>query len=329
MQNSSHSRMYDIIVRPMEEADLVGADRIMRIAFGTFIGLPDPMKFMGDADYVKTRFRADPSAALIAEIDDRIVGSNFALDWGSVGIFGPLTIEPEFWNKGVAIRLLEETMKIFERWGTKHMGLFTFAQSTKHVHLYQKFGFWPRYLTVVMSKQIDKKSEQSHDAVSTYYSTLTTDEKNAAIEDCAKLTDEIFGGLDLRKEISSVDRQGLGETILLRDPQDHKKLRGIAICHSGPNTEAGSGNCYVKFAAAMAPTNSSAVHFDKLLDACEQYAYSRNASRIVGGINTGRHKAYTRMLERGFRADMHGVAMHKPNDPAYNLPDVYLIDDWR
>lgn len=32
----------------------------MRLAFGTFLGLPDPVKFMGDASYVDTRYRVDP-----------------------------------------------------------------------------------------------------------------------------------------------------------------------------------------------------------------------------------------------------------------------------
>ena len=40
----------DIIVRRMQESDLQEADRIMRLAFGTFLGLPDPRSFAGDAD---------------------------------------------------------------------------------------------------------------------------------------------------------------------------------------------------------------------------------------------------------------------------------------
>jgi hypothetical protein len=35
------------------------------------------------------------------------------------------------------------------------------------------------------------------------------------------------------------------------------------------------------------------------------------------------------MLARGFRTDFQGVAMHKPNEPGYNKPGIYLIDDWR
>ena len=43
-------------------------------------------------------------------------------------------------------------MECLAGWGIRHAGLFTFAHSPKHVHLYQKFGFWPRFLTAIMSK---------------------------------------------------------------------------------------------------------------------------------------------------------------------------------
>jgi len=58
-----------VSIRPLEERDLPAADRLCRLAFGTFLGLPDPMTFMGDADFVATRWRADPSGALAAQID--------------------------------------------------------------------------------------------------------------------------------------------------------------------------------------------------------------------------------------------------------------------
>lgn len=133
----------EIDIRQMTESDLHEADTIMKLAFGTVIGLPESVSFIGDADIVHTRYHADPSAALVAVIDDKIVGSNFLLDWGSVGVFGPLSVHPKLWDKGVARKLLRETMNIFSKWNIKHAGLFTFAQSAKHVRLYQKFGFWP------------------------------------------------------------------------------------------------------------------------------------------------------------------------------------------
>ncbi|MEG3848405.1 hypothetical protein QT971_13290 [Microcoleus sp. herbarium19] len=49
---------------------------------------------------------------------------------------------------------------------------------------------------------------------------------------------------------------------------------------------------------------------------------------LVAGVNTGRDAAYTRMVDRGFRTEITGVLMHKPNDAAYNLSDVFVLDDW-
>lgn len=319
-------------ISAMNENDLDDADKIMRLAFGTFLGLPEPIRFLGDADYVRTRYKADPSAALVALTDDnRVVGSNFAVDWGSVGIFGPLTVHPNYWDKGVARELLVETMKIFQRWGSKHLGLFTFAQSSKHVHLYQKFDFWPRYLTAVMSRKIaEKRPEEPLSGrridLGTY-STVSPAEKSNIASECKNLTDSIYEGLDLRKEIGAVDQQKIGDTILLHDDKT-EELIGFAVCHNGAGSEAGSEICYIKFGAVRQGDNSAHL-FNELLDAAEHYARSQNISRIVAGVNMARHGAYKMMIERGFRTDLQGVAMHRPNEPGYNRHDIYLIDDWR
>jgi GNAT superfamily N-acetyltransferase len=306
----------DITVRPLQESDLDSADHIMRLAFGTFIGLPEPAQFMGDADYVRTRWRANPSAAFAAEAEGRLVGSNFATNWGSVGFFGPLTIHPEFWDRGVGKRLMEPIVDLFTQWGTTHAGLFTFPHSQKHVGLYQKFGFWPRFLTALMSKPVEKKNSDAE------WSTFSeARDREAIISACHVLTDTIYQGLDLRNEIEAVANQYLGDTVLLWRAD---RLAGMAVCHHGPGTEAGSGTCYVKFGAASTESD-----FTHLLDACEQMAAGRNLSRLFAGVNTARHEAYRQMLARGFRTDIQGVVMSRPNEEGYNRPGVYLIDDWR
>lgn len=144
----------EIRIRPLEERDLAEADRIIRLAFGTFLGLPDPMKTFGDSDFAYTRFRAAPDSALAAEADGKLVGSNFLARWGSFGFFGPLSVEPRLWEQKVAQRLLEPTVELFKKWGCRHTGLFTFSHSAKHAALYQKFDFWSRFLTPVMSKPV-------------------------------------------------------------------------------------------------------------------------------------------------------------------------------
>ncbi len=137
-------------ISPLRESELGEAIRIVRLAFGTFLGLPDPMQFMGDRDLMTPRWRARNTRVLAAHIDGRLVGSNVITRWGSFGFFGPLTVLPEFWDHGVAQRLMEGTVKVLDRWKLRRSGLFTFAQSAKHVGLYNKFGFWPGYLTALM-----------------------------------------------------------------------------------------------------------------------------------------------------------------------------------
>ncbi len=110
----------DVSTRPLGESDLPEADRIMRLALGTFLGLPDPWGFLGDAAYVRTRWLADPATAFAAYVNDELVGSNFVSNWGRVGFFGPLTIRPNLWNRGIGTRLVEPIMERFAEWGIKH-----------------------------------------------------------------------------------------------------------------------------------------------------------------------------------------------------------------
>ena len=312
----------DISVRPLQESDLPTADHIMRLAFGTFLGLPEPASFMGDASYVRTRWHADPTAAFGAEVGGELVGSNFATNWGSVGFFGPLTIRPDLWDRGVGKRLMEPIMNCFARWGTKHTGLFTFAHSQKHVGLYQRFGFWPRFLTAIMSKTVERTASKSRWSV---FSEVPESEREASLSTYRELTDAVYEGLNVGGEIQAVATQNLGDTVLL---WDDARVVGLAVCHWGPGTEAGSGTCYLKF-GAVHPGPTAAQDFDRLLDACEEMAAGKGLLRLVAGVNTARREAYRRMLERDFRTDFQGVAMQRPSEPGYNRADVYLIDDWR
>ncbi len=319
---AARAALPDVSVLPLREDDLPVADRIMRLAFGTFLGLPDPRTFMGDADYVRTRWLADNVAAFGAEIDGELAGSNFATSWGSVGFFGPLTIRPDLWDRGVASCLLERTMECFAGWGIRHAGLFTFAHSPKHVHLYQKFGFWPRYLTAVMSKPVTETRPATQWS---RFSAMAQGDRLEAIRAARELTSRLYDGLDLAGEIRAVHAQNLGDTVLVWDDAG---LAGLAICHRGPGSEAGSGACFVKFGAARPGANAGRV-FERLLDACESFAASHGARQLIAGGNMAREEAYHALVARGFRTDLQGVSMHRPNEPGYSRPGAYVIDDWR
>jgi GNAT superfamily N-acetyltransferase len=317
---SPSKELTTVSVRPMREPDLAEARRIFRVAFGTFVGAPNPELFWADREYVFTRWRADPEGSLVAEANGLLAGSNFATNWGSFGFFGPLTIRPDLWNQHIAQRLLVPTVDLFEKWGVREAGLFTFAHSPKHIGLYQKFGFWPRFLTAIMSKHVNKREVSG-----TKYSALNEGDRAEALSACRKLTDSLYEGLDVTSEIRSVQDQSLGETILLWGGD---LLDAFAVCHCGEGTEAGKNTCYVKF-AAVRPAPGAENNFDRLLDSCEGLAAERGLQRMEAGVNLGRSGAYRRMLQRGFRTEIQGVAMHKPDSAAYNRPDIFIMDDWR
>ena len=237
----------DLTIRPMLEADLAAADRVFRLAFGTFLGVEQPESFGGDGDCITTRWRANPARAFLAVTGQEVIGSVLATNWGSVGFFGPLTVRPDYWDGGVGKRLIEPVMDLFDHWQIKHAGLYTFPNSPKHLGLYQRFGFWPRFLTLTMTKQIRRSQQLPHVS---RFAELSPSDRETCLSTCRELTDSVHEGLDVREEIESVASQALGDTVLLWEPGG-SRLAALAVCHIGPGAEAGSGTCYVKFAAAL------------------------------------------------------------------------------
>ena len=313
-------------VGPLKRSELEEANRIVRLAFGTFLGLPNPLEFMGDRDFIVPRWRSHHVKVIAARKGGRLIGTNVATRWGSFGFFGPLTVLPEFWDQGVAQRLLEATTAIFDRWDLRYTGLFTFPQSTKHVGLYQKFGYWPGYLTAIMTRTLEAKPTlpvKRSDAP-ILLSALTKSQREQSVLACRKLTHKVNEGLDLTGEILAVLGQRTGDVVLT---YRRGVLDSFGVCLNGPGSEGGAKTCYVKFGAARSGAGAGE-RFDRLLDSCESFAFSRGAT-VEAGMNLAREDAYRRMRSRGYRVNMQGVAMQRPHAPGHNRADAYVIDDWR
>ena len=311
-----------VTIRALRSDDLSAADRIFRTAFGTFLRLPDPMTFAGDTDFVRTRFRSEPDGAFAAERDGELVGSVFAMHWGTFGFFGPLSVRPDLWGQRVAQALLDPVMAYFERAAVTHAGLFTFADSAKHVGLYGKFGFHPRFLTAVMGKAVDAAAVATPVGL---LGALDAARRERVLAECRAVAGTLLPGLDLGAEMAATLALGVGDVVLI---DEGGPVTGFAVCHVGAGTEAGSGACYVKF-GAVACGNAAPRRFAALLDACEAFAAVRGAANLVAGVNYARAAAQGALAARGFRTVIQGVAMHRPNDPGFSRPDVFALDDWR
>ena len=288
----------------------------MRVAFATQFGLPSPEAF-GDRMSIAPRWRADARSVIAAELDGRLVGSNVVTTWGRFGWFGPLTILPDVWNRGVAQALMEPTMRHFVERGTTAEALFTLPSSPKHLALYQRYGFWPRRLTAMLARPPDAAVPVAF----VRFSALAAAERAAALAGMRALCGRLFEGLDVTLEVEALAAQQLGETLIVDGPDG--AIGGFAVCHQGAGSEAGSKDASVKFGAAVDEAS-----FRRLLDAVLAYGAQAGVERVVVGINTAREAAYRAALERGFRIAMLGVAMVR-GGAAYDDPGAWVIEDHR
>ncbi len=311
----------DLKIAPLSPSDLDQADRVFRIAFGTRNRLADPIQFDGDAARIKTRARSSHVTALGAWDDDVLVASSIGTAWGSFGWIGPLSVHPDYWNSGIGQQLLGPTIESLEQERVQHQALFTLGESPKHVALYRKFGFWPGFLILIGQKIGLNRAALEY----SQYGKMPETDKLTTLDACRDLTSTIYAGLDLSAEIEEVNRQSLGDTIFVGMPD---RLDGFAVCHLGPGSEASSGTVHIKFGAVRSGPHAAET-FNRLLSSCEDWAAARGAKRLTAGINTARREVYSAMVSRGFRAIQQGVAMHRPDEPAYDRQGAFVIDDWR
>ncbi|HET7515366.1 MAG TPA: GNAT family N-acetyltransferase [Gaiella sp.] len=293
---------------------------MLRLAFGTMAGLPDPLRWAEGADLARCRFGVDPEGAFKAVAGGQLVGSAFVVRWGGFAVFGPLSVRPDFWDRGVGSLLWEACEAVVEHWGVGHVGLFTHPESTKHVHLYRKHGFWPRFLVALTEKQVAHGTGHAET-----FTSLDAAAGEQVLRECAALTGTIHPGLDVSREIASVTRQEIGDVVLVSDARG---LAGFAVCHAGAGSETRAGTCYVKFAAAR-PGDAAAGRLRGLLDACERFAAARDLTRMEVGVNLAREGAACVLEERGYRTYRYGLAMNRPNVEDVDRPDAFVLDDRR
>ena len=311
-----------VTVRPLTERDLPEAQRIIRDAFGTFLGVPDLETFRFPP-YAHTRFGAENVVSFAAERDGELLGSNFATNWGSVGFFGPLSTRPDLWDAGIGQLLVTAACDAFEGWGIRHAGLFTFAQSAKHVGLYGKFGFHPRFLTAIMAQPARPPGNTGWSR----YSELPRGQR-AEVEDATReLSDEAL----CRARFARRDQNSRG-------PQSRR--HGAAVGRRQPPRrlcDLPSGVRRAKPATASALSNSA-----PCVPAPAARTASPRCSMPAPGSRRGRHDHHRRRRQHGARRGLprrcwraasapqiQGVTMHRPNEPGYSRPGLFVLDDWR
>ncbi len=311
----------NIEISSLKEKDLQKAEILLKLAFSTFLKLPNPIEFANGAQYYK-RWYNNSSFAFAAKkennLDNELIGYVILVKWGSFAGLGPIVTHPDYWNQGIASQLMKAALAKFEEWGIKQTGLCTYANSPKHIYFYGKFGYAPRFLIALFSKFIPNTQQILK---AKRYSQLSNQQQPEFLTAAYQFTDKIYAGLDLRWEIEVVNQHSLGDTLFL---WENETLIGFAICHYGKVSEAQTNTCYIKFGAAK-----SSESFQKLVNECEIFTKTVNMESLVAGVDTACEAAYQIMLSKNYAIKSLMASMYKPNQINYSRPDTYILNDLR
>jgi GNAT superfamily N-acetyltransferase len=103
-----------------------------------------------------------------AEVDGRLVGSNFLWEMGAVAGVGPITIAPEAQNGAVGRQLMTAVLERARQQGIGAVRLVQAAYHGRSLALYTKLGFVPREpLAILQGEALQGLAEGRHVRVAT------------------------------------------------------------------------------------------------------------------------------------------------------------------
>ena len=133
----------EVAIREAEPAD---AEACAQICFDAFGAIQDQHRFPRDFPVLEAAtglmgaWIPHPSIwGIVAELDGRIVGSNFLDERDEVRAVGPITVAPEAQNLGVGRRLMEAVIERAD--GAPGIRLTQDAFNLQSLSLYESLGF--------------------------------------------------------------------------------------------------------------------------------------------------------------------------------------------
>src|ERR671929_332542 len=118
------------------------------ICYGAFKAIADQHNFPHDfpssevaVGLVTSLLSRDDIYSVVAEVDGRVVGSNFLWENGTIAGVGPITIDPAAQNVAVGRRLMEDVLRRAEERNIAGVRLCQAAYHNRSLALYAKLGF--------------------------------------------------------------------------------------------------------------------------------------------------------------------------------------------
>jgi ribosomal protein S18 acetylase RimI-like enzyme len=330
-----HGRTPMIKIRRVRKGDLAKVRDVIEQAFGDFyerqVGTR-PRQVFGGAQYVHHRWLMEPWGCFVAEEGEgKIVGASIAVVWGSVGLIGPIAVLTPYQNQDIGQQLLKATQGFFEENKVTLQGLVTYPASPKHLLLYQKFGYKPKGLVAITSRLLDRRESTPALGPSKpplqirRFSALEESKKKTMMQRFRRITNQVYRGMDIGKEVEIVDGLALGDTLLM---EKGRELIGFAIYHTPGVSEAPQGSLYVKFLALDA-RQKRPEYFHQLMTDLEEQAQAAGLQRVIAPAYTYYWQAYRGLLARGYQIDLAMVRMKLGKLEDYEDPNGLVLDDWR
>ncbi len=332
----SESRTPHVKIRRVRKGDLAKVRDVIEQSFGDYFERQlgtRPRQVFNGAQYVHHRWLMEPWGCFVAEENDgKIVGAVIAVMWGTVGLVGPVGVLTNYQNQDIGTHLVRAAHEFFDENKATLSGIVTYPNSPKHLAFYHKFGYKPKGLVAVTSRALERGHAAMPAARSTRpalavrrFSALEEAKKKVMMLKFRKITNGIYRGLDLGKEVEIVDGLALGDTLLLENGRD---LVGFAVCHTPGVSEAPAGALYVKFLAVDGAWRRPEC-FDALVSGLEHFAQESGLHRAILPVYTGYFAAYQGLLERGYQVDFTMVRMKRGKQEDYEDPADFVLDDWR
>jgi len=134
-----------IAVREARESDAAECGRICYEAFSAIANAhhfpPDFPDAATAAGLVDMLLAHQGLHATVAELDGRVVGSNFVDERGSVWGVGPITVDPAVQNQGIGERLMRAALERAGELGPAGVRLVQAGYHCRSLALYSKLGF--------------------------------------------------------------------------------------------------------------------------------------------------------------------------------------------
>src|SRR5215217_4600919 len=132
-------------LRPASPDDAEPAAAICYEAFKTIAeqhGFPPDVTSVSDTtDLISVLLSRPDIYSIIAEIEGRVVGSNFLWEGDPVAGVGPITLDPDMQNKAIGRQLMEAVLERARQQGISTVRLVQAAYHSRSLSLYTKLGF--------------------------------------------------------------------------------------------------------------------------------------------------------------------------------------------